>query len=30
MFTKARGGGDGVGITKAGTGVNIMVLVDAR
>jgi len=29
-FSKARGGGDGVGGTKAGKGVKIMVLVDAR
>ena len=29
-FSKARGGGDGVGCTKAGKGVKIMVLVDAR
>ena len=29
-FSKARGGGDGIGCTKAGKGVNIMVLVDAR
>ncbi len=29
-FSKARGGGDGVGVTKAGKGVKIMVLVDAR
>jgi len=29
-FCKARGGGDGVGATKAGKGVKIMVLVDAR
>jgi len=29
-FNKARGGGDGVGLTKAGKGVRIMVLVDAR
>ncbi len=29
-FSKARGGGDGVGLTKAGKGVKIMVLVDAR
>lgn len=29
-FSKARGGGDGVGPTKAGKGVKIMVLVDAR
>lgn len=29
-FTKARGGGDGIGCTKAGKGVKIMVLVDAR
>lgn len=29
-FVKARGGGDGIGCTKAGKGVKIMVLVDAR
>lgn len=29
-FSKARGGGDGIGKTKAGKGVKIMVLVDAR
>ncbi len=29
-FSKARGGGDGVGVTKAGKGVKITVLVDAR
>jgi transposase len=29
-FCKARGGGDGVGLTKAGKGVKIMILVDAR
>lgn len=29
-FAKARGGGDGVGCTKVGKGVKIMVLVDAR
>jgi hypothetical protein len=29
-FCKARGGGDGVGLTKAGKGVKVMVLVDAR
>lgn len=29
-FCKAKGGGDGVGTTKAGKGVKIMVLVDAR
>lgn len=28
-FSKARGGGDGIGCTKAGKGVKIMVLVDA-
>src|SRR5258705_5929904 len=27
-FAKARGGGDGIGSTKAGKGVKIMVLVD--
>jgi transposase len=30
MFSKARGGGDGIGCTKVGKGVKIMVLVDAR
>lgn len=29
-FVKARGGGDGIGGTKAGKGVKIMVMVDAR
>lgn len=29
-FSKARGGGDGIGLTKAGKGVKIMVLVDAK
>ena len=29
-FSKARGGGDGIGVTKAGKGVKIMVLTDAR
>lgn len=29
-FAKARGGGDGIGCTKAGKGVKIMLLVDAR
>lgn len=29
-FSKAKGGGDGVGLTKAGKGVKIMVLVDAK
>ena len=29
-FSKAKGGGDGIGTTKAGKGVKIMVLVDAR
>jgi transposase len=29
-FAKARGGGDGIGTTKAGKGVKIMVLVDAE
>jgi len=29
-FSKAKGGGDGIGVTKAGKGVKIMVLVDAR
>jgi transposase len=30
MFCKARGGGDGIGCTKSGKGVKIMVMVDAR
>jgi len=29
-FSKAKGGGDGIGVTKAGKGVKIMILVDAR
>lgn len=29
-FAKAKGGGDGIGATKAGKGVKIMVLVDAQ
>ena len=29
-FARAKGGGDGIGETKAGKGVKIMVLVDAR
>lgn len=29
-FSKARGGGDGIGCTKVGKGVKIMVMVDAR
>lgn len=29
-FSKAKGGGDGIGKTKAGKGVKIMVLIDAR
>lgn len=29
-FVKAKGGGDGIGCTKAGKGLKIMVLVDAR
>ncbi len=29
-FSKAKGGGDGIGSTKVGKGVKIMVLVDAR
>ena len=29
-FSKVKGGGDGIGCTKAGKGVKIMVLVDAR
>ncbi|MFO0837159.1 MAG: transposase [Phycisphaerae bacterium] len=29
-FARAKGGGDGIGCTKAGKGVKIMVLVDAR
>jgi len=28
-FAKARGGGDGIGCTKAGKGVKIMIMVDA-
>ncbi|MFN0133165.1 MAG: hypothetical protein ACKVW3_11660, partial [Phycisphaerales bacterium] len=30
IFSKAKGGGDGIGLTKAGKGVKVMVLVDAR
>jgi hypothetical protein len=30
VFGKAEGGGDGIGCTKVGKGVEIMVLVDAR
>jgi transposase len=30
VFCKAKGGGDGIGCTKAGKGVKIMILVDAR
>ena len=30
MFAKARGGGDGIGCTKAGKGVKIMIMVDAK
>lgn len=29
-FSKAKGGGDGIGCTKAGKGIKIMILVDAR
>jgi hypothetical protein len=29
-FSKARGGGDGIDCTKAGKGVKIMIMVDAR
>lgn len=29
-FSKAKGGGDGIGATKAGKGVKIMIMVDAR
>jgi len=29
-FAKAKGGGDGIGCTRVGKGVKIMVLVDAR
>jgi transposase len=29
-FAKAKGGGDGIGCTKAGKGVKIMILVDAK
>jgi len=29
-FAKAKGGGDGVGLTKAGKGVKIMIVVDAK
>lgn len=29
-FSKARGGGDGIGVTKVGKGVKIMILVDAQ
>lgn len=29
-FAKARGGGDGIGCTKAGKGVKIMIMVDAN
>ena len=29
-FSKAKGGGDGIGVTRVGKGVKIMVLVDAR
>jgi transposase len=29
-FSKAKGGGDGIGLTRVGKGVKIMVLVDAR
>ena len=30
MFAKAKGGGDGIGCTKAGKGVKVMVIVDAQ
>jgi transposase len=29
-FAKAKGGGDGIGCTRAGKGVKIMIMVDAR
>jgi transposase len=29
-FAKAKGGGDGIGLTKSGKGVKIMIIVDAR
>jgi len=29
-FSKAKGGGDGIGATKAGKGVKIMVMIDAK
>src|SRR5215210_4544637 len=29
-FSKARGGGDGIGVTRVGKGVKIMLLVDAK
>ena len=29
-FAKAKGGGDGIGCTKAGKGVKLMIMVDAR
>lgn len=29
-FSKAKGGGDGIGCTKAGKGVKIMIMVDAK
>lgn len=29
-FSKAKGGGDGIGCTKAGKGVKIMIIVDAK
>jgi transposase len=29
-FSKAKGGGDGIGLTKVGKGVKIMILVDAK
>jgi hypothetical protein len=29
-FSKAKGGGDGIGCTKAGKGVKIMIAVDAQ
>ena len=29
-FSKAKGGGDGIGCTRVGKGVKIMILVDAK
>lgn len=29
-FSKAKGGGDGIGCTKAGKGAKIMIMVDAK